>query len=148
MAWDNKVSQKDAVKAFLVETTEGKYDLKASAAKYEAAALRFIASQEAENGLIEGCMSELFDFYKGACLNLDYIKSQTVERMKKAKPELSEPTLFNMLTSRVEEYLHENCNQEAVAATEKRAAKEAVTGKAYAKKMGKNGGFYRVCDQG
>lgn len=146
MAWENKVSQKEAVKAFLVQVTEGKFDLKASVAKYEQAAIRHIASQEAENGLIEKCMTDLFSFYKGAVLNLDFIKSQTVERMKKEKPELNEPTLFNMLTSRVEEYLHDNCNQDAVEAKGKREAKEAVTGKTYAKRMGKGGGFYKVSD--
>lgn len=145
MAWDKTPAQKEAVKAFLV-TTDGKVNLEASVEKFRSVCLQYHAGQTAEGELVATCLTELFDFRKGAYLNLDYIKSQTVQRMTKLHPELNEPALFASLSKRVEEYLHENCNQDAVAATEKRPAKEAVTGKTYS--MKKTRGFCRVSDQG
>ena len=130
MAWDKSVSQKDAVKAFLVQIDE-KFDLKASVAKYEAAALKYIAGQEAESDLIGECLSALFEQHKGATLHLDYIKSHTVQLMSARKPELKEPSLHNMLSGRVEAALHEATGE----------------GKTYAKRLGKGGGFRRIADQ-
>ena len=146
MAWDKTPAQKEAVKAFLV-TTDGKADLEASVEKYRQVCRQHIAGQTAEQDLIASCMTELFDFRKGVTLNLDYIKSQTVRFMAKRHPELDEPTLFPMLSGRVEDYLHDNCNQPASEATAKRPAKEEITGRTYAKKQGPGGGFYRVSDQ-
>jgi hypothetical protein len=145
MAWDKTPSQKDAVKAFLV-TTDGKGDLEASVEKYRQVCLQYLAGQTAEQDLIASCMTELFDFRKGATLNLDYIKSQTVQLMAKREPSLSEPTLFAMLSGRVEEYLHAHCNQPAQEAKGKREAKEAVTGQLYSVKRGLGGGFFRDSD--
>lgn len=146
MAWDKTPSQKEAVKAFLV-TTDGKSDLEASCEKYRQVCRAHIANQAADQELVAACMTELFDFRKGAYLNLDYIKSQTVQLMTKKNPDLSEPTLFAMLATRVEEYLHANCNQPAQEAKGKREAKEAVTGQTYAVRKGTGGGFCRVSDQ-
>lgn len=145
MTWDKTPAQKEAVKAFLV-TNNGKVDLEASTEKFRAVCRQHLAAQTAEQDLIAVCMTELFDFRKGVTLNLDYIKSHTVQIMAKKHPELAEPSLYPMLSARVEEYLHENCNREATEAKGKRPAKEAVTGKPYALKMGAGGGFYRVSD--
>jgi hypothetical protein len=145
MAWDKTPSQKEAVKAFLV-TVDGKGDLEASVEKYRQVCRGYLASQTAEQDLVAQCMSELFDFRKGATLNLDYIKSQTVQLMTKKHPELGEPTLFAMLSGRVEEYLHSHCNYPATEAKGKRAAKEAITGQVYSVKHGLGGGFYRESD--
>jgi len=146
MAWDNTPAQKEAVKAFLVQT-DGKYDLEASVEKFTAVAKLHIAKQTAEQDLIALCMAEVFDARPGVTLNIDYIKSQTVARMSKRHPELGEPTLFSMLSGRVEDYLHENCDQPAVEAKGDKPAREAITDRTYAKKMGKGGGFYRKSDQ-
>ena len=144
MAWDNTPSQKDAVKTFLV-TVDGKIDLEASTEKYRTVCRQYMAKQMAEDDLVGQCIGALFDQYKGAYLNMDYIKSQTVQRMIKQHPELNEPSLFNTLAARVENYLHENSNQEAVPATAKRPAKDAITGKPFS--MKKSRGFCRVADQ-
>ena len=132
MAWDKTVSQKDAVKAFLV-TEDGKFNLKSSTAKFEAAALKYIASQEAEEGLVNQCLSNLFDYHKGVTLNMDFIKSRTVQLMCDQKAELKDPALFAMLSGRVEAAMHEQTGT-------------AEEPKLYAKKMGKGGGFYRLAD--
>jgi len=146
MAWEKTVSMKDAVKAFFV-TEDGKVNLEASVDRFRSSALKFIAGQEAQDSLIMQCMTGLFDQYKGANLNLDYIKSQTVERMGKAVPDLKDPGLFSILSTRVEAILHENCDQPAVEAKGDKPAVEAITGRVYAMRKGKGGGFYRNADQ-
>lgn len=146
MVWEKQVSQKEAVKSFFV-LTDGKVDLAASVEKYRAAALRYVAGQEAEDTLISECMSSLFELYKGATLNLDFVKSQTVLRMTKVHPELNEPALFTQLSKRVEDYLHANTNQPAVEAKGDKPAQDEITGRIYSMRKGKNGGFYRVADQ-
>jgi hypothetical protein len=146
MAWDKTPAQKEAVKAFLV-TTDGKGDLEASVEKYRQVCRQYLAGQTAEQDLIASCMTSLFDLRRGVTLNLDYIKSQTVQIMTKQHPELGDPTLFAMLSGRVEDYLHENCNQPAQEAKGKREAREAVTGKTYDVKRGLGGGFFRISDQ-
>lgn len=145
MAWDKTPAQKEAVKAFLV-TEDGKFNLEASVEKFRAAAQLHIAKQTAEQDLIALCMAEVFDAAKGGTRNIDYIKSQTVALMAKRHAELSDPSLFSMLSGRVEEYLHDNCDQPAVEAKGNRPAREAVTGRTYAKKAGPGGGFYRKSD--
>ncbi len=145
MAWDKTPAQKEAVKAFLVQN-DGSYDLEASVEKYRAVARQFIASQTAEQDLIAACMTELFDFRRGATLNLDYIKSQTVQLMSKKHPELGEPTLFAMLSGRVEDYLHDNCDQPAKAAKGDKPEVAAITDRTYAMRKGQGGGFYRKSD--
>lgn len=147
MAWDKTPAQKEAVKAFLVQDN-GKYDLEASVEKYRAVARQFIAGQTAEQDLIASCMTELFDFRKGTTLNIDYIKSQTVQNMAKRHPELGDPTLFAMLSGRVEDYLHANCDQAAKPAKGDKPEVAAITDRTYAVKHGKNGGFYRKSDAG
>jgi hypothetical protein len=145
MAWDKTPAQKEAVKAFLV-TTDGKYDLEASCEKYRNVCRQFIAGQTAEQDLIASCMTELFDLRKGTTLNIDYIKSQTVQLMSKRHPELGDPTLFAMLSGRVEDYLHANCDQPAVEPKGDKPGKDAITDRTYAKKLGKGGGFFRKSD--
>lgn len=146
MAWDNTPAQKEAVKAFLVQT-DGKFDLEASVEKFTSVAKLHIAKQTAEQDLIALCMAEVFDAKRGVNLNIDYIKSQTVQRMGARHAELKEPELFSMLSKRVEDYLHDNCDQPAVEAKGDKPAREAITDRVYAKKMGKGGGFYRKSDQ-
>ena len=151
MAWDKTPAQKEAVKAFLV-TTDGKVDLEASVEKYRSVCRQYVAGQTAEQDLIASCMTQLFDLRRGTSLNLDYIKSQTVQLMAKQHPELSDPTLFAMLSGRVEDYLHENCDQPAVEAKpaegKRKAveAREAITDRTYGVKRGTGGGFFRKSD--
>ena len=146
MAWDKTPAQKEAVKAFLV-TEDGKINLDASVEKFRTVCLQYHAGQTAEKELVSQCMTALFDQYKGAHLNLDFIKSQTVQRITKIHPELNQPALFATLSARVVEHLHNNCNTEAVEAKGDKPAKEAVTGKTYAMRKGAGGGFCRVSDQ-
>lgn len=146
MAWDNTPSQKEAVKAFLV-AVDGKTDLEASVDKYRAVCRQYIAKQLAETELVGQCMTALFDQYKGAHLNLDFIKSQTVQRMTKQHPELNEPALFATLSKRVEDYLHENCDQPLVPAKGDKPEVAAITDRTYAMRKGKGGGFCRKADQ-
>lgn len=146
MAWDNTPSQKEAVKSFLV-TQDGKVDLEASTEKYRSACLQYIAKQTAETELVGTCMSALFDQYRGAYLNLDFIKSQTVQRIVKQHPELNQPALFATLSKRVEDYLHDNCDQPAVEAKGNKPGREAITGRTYSMKKGTGGGFCRTADK-
>lgn len=146
MAWENKVAQREAVKSFVV-LADGKIDLDASTAKYRAACLQLKAKQEAEDTLIAECMTDLFDTYRGANLGLEYVKSQTVQRMVKRVPELNVPALHSTLAGRVEDYLQENCDQAEVPAKGDKAAVPAKTDGLYGKKMGKGGGFFRKADK-
>ena len=147
MTWDiKKVAMKDAVKSFLV-TVDGHIDLEASTSRFRESALRHLASQEAETDRISRCMTQLFDTYRGATLNLEFIKSQTVQLMCKESPTLNDPSLFLTLSARVEEFLKENTNQPAQEAMAKRPAKPEITGKIYSMKFGKAGGWHRVSDQ-
>jgi hypothetical protein len=114
--------------------------------KYRAVARQYIAKQLAETELVGQCMTALFDQYKGANLNLDFIKSQTVQRMTKIHPELNEPALFATLSARVEDYLHENCDQPAVAPKGDKPGRDAITDRTYAMRKGKGGGFCRKAD--
>lgn len=147
MAWEKKVSQADAVKAFLV-TVDSKVDLEASVDKFRSVALKTLAGQESEDSLIATCMLALFDHYKGATLNLDFIKSQTVQRMAKVVPELGEPGIYSVVSSRVEEILHALCDQPEVEAKGNKPAVAAITDRTFAMKKGKGGGFYKKSDQG
>lgn len=145
MAWDKTPAQKEAVKAFLV-TVDGKVDLEASTEKYRQVCRQYVAGQTAEQDLIASCMTELFDLRRGVSLNLDYIKSQTVQLMGAKHPDLKDPTLFAMLSKRVEDYLHENCDQPAVEAKGNKPAREAITDRTYGVKRGTGGGFFRKSD--
>ena len=128
MAWDKTPSQKEAVKSFFA-LDNGKVDLEASVAKYRAACLQHIAGQTADAELLGSCLTALYDQYKGAYLNLDYVKSQVSQRVIKAHPELNEPSLFGNLAKRIETFLHDNTGE----------------GKTYS--MVKSRGFCRTVDQ-
>ena len=130
MGWTKKVTQAEAVQAFLVKNDSGTVNLEASVSKFRDTALRILAEQEAETKLVSECMTALFDQYVGATLNMQFIKSQTVALMGQKVPALKEPTLFPTLCAKVEDLLH-----------------LAVDGGLYAMKTGQGGGFYRVCDQ-
>lgn len=145
MAWEKKVAQREAVKSFLV-LADGRIDVAASAAKYQAACLQYKAQQESDEALVSECMGELFDSFRGATLNLEYIKSQTVQRMVKRHPDLNVPTLFSTLASRVEDYLRSQCDRDAVPAKGDKPEQPAKTDGLFAMKHGKNGGFYRKAD--
>lgn len=142
MSWEKKVAQRDAVKSFLV-STDGRIDVAASAAKYQAACLQYKAQQESDEALVSECMTELYDGLPGATLNLEYIKSQCVQKMVKRHPDLNVPTLFSTLAGRVEDYLRANCDHEAQPAKGNKPEVAAKTDGLYALKMGKGGGFYR-----
>lgn len=146
MAWEKKVAQREAVKSFVV-LADGRIDLDASTAKYRAACLQLKAQSEAEDTLIAECMTELFDTYKGANLGLEYVKSQTVHRMVRRVPELNVPALHSTLAGRVEDYLHENSDTDAVPAKGDKPEVPAKTDGIYAMKKGKGGGFYRKADR-
>jgi len=146
MSWETKITQKDAVKSFFV-MDGGKVNLEASVERYRSAALRHIAKQESDDHLISVCMTKLFDQFKGANLNLDFIKSQTVQLMGQEVPSLKDPSLFILLSARVEEMLHDNTNQPEVAAKGDKPGKPAIDGRIYGMRKGANGGFYRISDR-
>lgn len=146
MAWDKSVSQKDAVKSFLVYE-DGKVNLEASVSKYRSAALTHLVKEESDEKLITECMTELFDQFRGANLNADFVKSQTVQKMAKRIPELSNPNLFSILSAKVEAVLHENCDQPETPAKGDKPAVAAITGRTYGMRKGAGGGFYRVADR-
>ena len=148
MAWGNgKPAQAEAVKAFVVYGADEKFDLEASCAKFRAAAIKHVAGQEALDSLIGECMATVFDYHKGANLNTKFIQSQTIGLMAKKVPAMGDPSVYGNLCKRIEEHIHENCNREATEAKGDKPATEAITGKTYAAKLGKHGGFYRVADQ-
>ncbi len=145
MAWEKKVAQREAVKSFVV-LADGRIDLDASTAKYRSACLQYKAQQEAEEGLVSECMADLFDTFRGATLNLEYIKSQCVQRMVKRHPDLNVHTLFSTLAGRVEDYLRANLDHDAIPAKGDKPEQPAKTDGLYAMRHGKNGGFYRKAD--
>ena len=147
MAWDKKITMAEAVKSFLVTGGDGKVDMAASTEKFRVTALQHLAKQESDEALIMECMTSIFDQFRGANLNLDFIKSETVNRMAKRVPELADPSLFTILQGKVEDVLHENTNQPATEATEKKPAYPAIEGRIYSMRKGKGGGFFRVADQ-
>jgi hypothetical protein len=147
MAWEKKVSQAEAVKAFLV-TVEGRVNLEASVEKFRGVAVRTLASQESDEQLISECITELFDKYRGASLGLDYVTSQTVELMGQRVSELKDPTLFSQLRGRVADVLHANADVAERAAKGDKPAVAAITeGRIYGVRRGQAGGFYRKADQ-
>lgn len=146
MSWEKKVSQAEAVKAFLV-TVDGRVNLEASVDKFRGVAVRTLAKQESDDELISSCMSALFNQFPGASLNLDYVTSKTVEAMGVRVPELKDPQLFSQLRERVADVLHANTDQPAREAKGDKPAAEAITDRTYAMKKGTGGGFYRKADQ-
>lgn len=147
MAWDNKATLKDGFLAFLVKDSAGKVDLDTSVARFRAYAVKYLAGQESNEELVNKCLHALFDQYRGANLNLKFIKSQTVSLMIREVPEMNDPTLYVRLCGRVEDYLHDNTNRPAVEAKGDKPAVKAVVGKAFNSKRGKSAGFTRVSDQ-
>jgi hypothetical protein len=105
MAWEKKVSQKNAVVAFLVYNAAGSVDLEATCAKFREVALKYSAGQEAEVGFIAACIAEVFAQYKGARLNVAAITSNTIQKMAAKNSSLGDPTLFSALSKRVGEVL-------------------------------------------
>ena len=146
MAWEKKVAQTEAVKAFLV-TVDGKTDLDASVEKFRSVALRSLASQSSEDELIVVSINGLFDRYPGASLGLEFIKSQTVQAMARTTPSLGDPGIYSLVTARVEEVLHALCDRDEVPAKGDKPAQPAITGRTFGMKKGKNGGFFRNSDQ-
>jgi hypothetical protein len=108
MAWKNVPSMKKAVEAFLVfQKDEKTIDIPASDAKFHDCLMRHNAGVMAEQELITKCIHELYDQFKGANLNMDYLKSQVIEKMKKIEPALGDPSLFGFLVKRVKETVDE-----------------------------------------
>lgn len=107
MAWEKKISQTDAVKAFLV--AEGSsINLEASVVKFRETALMHIAKQEAEEVLIKMCLNEVYDHYKGSWMNADALFSATIKRMEAKVPELGNPSLYSFLCKRIDGIIHED----------------------------------------
>ncbi len=131
MAWEKIVSMKAGIVPFLVKDKEGTIDQKASVAKFEAALIQYAGKKEADASLVLSCINELFDQYKGASINQKGIISFVIQKMVVKNPELKNPSLFGMLSKRVEEVLKDNIGE----------------GKSFATKLGPGGGTYRVADQ-
>ena len=132
MAQKKMISMKQAVQAFLVMSEDEKsINVEATETKFPDYLLKHNAGQMAEQELIGQCVNTLFDTYRGACLNMDYIKSQIVESMKKINPDLGDPALFSFLSKRIAGAMSEMTGE----------------GKAFAIKGGPAGGHYRVADQ-
>src|SRR5437879_6814097 len=62
----------------------------ASVEKFRQAAVLHMGKKEAEISLISAGISNLFDRYKGAKLNMDFIKSRAVEYLGTINPNRSE----------------------------------------------------------
>jgi hypothetical protein len=133
MSWEKKVSQIEAVKAFLV-SEGGMVNLEASVAKFRETALMHIAKQEAEEVLVKMCLNEVFDHYKGSFLNQNALWSATIEKMKAKVPELGNPSLYGFLCKRIDTIMHEDLG-------------EPGSGKTFMVKRGAGGGFGRAKDQ-
>jgi hypothetical protein len=147
MAWEKKVSQAEAVKAFLV-TVDGRVNMEASVEKFRGVAVRTLASKESDEQLISECIGSLFDKWRGASLGLEYVTSQTVEAMKLRVPELGDPGLFSQLRERVSDVLHAQADVAERAAKGDKPATAAITeGRIYGVKKGASGGFFRKSDQ-
>lgn len=131
--FEKVVSQKDSVKAFLVHAEDGKIDLNASVEKFREVALRHIANQEGEDGLILSCLGEVFDQYKGARMNVQAITSMTIQKMSAKNPGLGDPSLFSILSKRIAEVLRVLTGDE--------------DNKPFNMVQGKAGGHYRKSDQ-
>ena len=103
----------------------------ATQAKFNQTLLSSVANEKAQDGLILDSMSQLFDQFKGAFLNLPFIKSHTIEIMAKNFPEFKTPVLFGQLSKRIGELLHEHTGEN----------------KTYNMKKGAGFGFCRARDQ-
>jgi hypothetical protein len=146
MAWEVKVSKRDAVKAFMVVNADGEIEVEPSVSKYRESLLQAVAIREAQDTLILMCLGETFDEHKGARLNLAFLVSQVVPKMGNHVEALKDPQLFSMLSKRIAEVLSENCDQPAKEATNKHPACEAITGRTYSSVPYRNGGFIRNAD--
>ena len=133
MAWEKRISQADAVKAFLV--SEGNsVNLEASVAKFRETAVMHIAKQESDEVLIKMCLHEVYDHYKGVYMNQNALWASTIERMKAKVPELGDPSLYSFLCKRIDAIMHDDLG-------------ELGTGKTWTMKKGLGGGFGRSADQ-
>lgn len=134
MAQKKTISMKQAVQAFLVMSEDEKsIDLDATKSKFGDYLVKHNASVAAEQELITKCVHDLFDTYKGSELNMDYITSQTVEKMKKLNPDLGDPTLFSFLSKRIKEVMGELTGEDV--------------SKPFAIKRGPKGGHFKKADQ-
>lgn len=132
MSWDKKMSQRQAVKSFMVKNGD-KINVEASVAKFKTVLLQHLVSLEVEDGLIKECVSKVFDQYKGASLNMQYLVSQTLMLMVQRSPEFNEPVIYSKLGQKITEFVRENSGAE--------------DSKPYAVKLGQYGGFFRKADQ-
>jgi hypothetical protein len=132
MAWLKTVSVRDSIKAFIVEV-DGVVSVDASVTKFRDAILKFTATRESEDGLVQECLAGVFATYPGAKLNVPAITSMTIQAMGKRNPDMTNPALYGMLTKRVGEVL------------------KSLTGDApelpYAAERGPRGGHYAKADQ-
>jgi hypothetical protein len=130
MAWIKTVSMKEGVKAFLV-MKDGDVDQKLTLAKFEGFLTQYTGKSKADTDLILGCINALFDQYKGSSINQDGIASMVIRKMGEKNKELTDVSLWPMLSKRVKEVLKENIGE----------------GKLFAVRLGPGGGTYRVADQ-
>lgn len=134
MAWDNKVSLKTSVKAFMVNDANdanGRVDMKASELKFRQSALAYLADQEADQDMVGACLTVLYNTHKGVSLNTDFIVSEVRRMMVQQVPALNEPSTFARVKDRILSFLKENTGE----------------GKVYAVKAGHGGGHYRSADR-
>jgi len=131
MPFDNKQSLKNAVRSFMVQDSNGRFDLKASELKFHQAAIQHITNQEADQNLIAAAMTVLFNQRTPANLNQDFIVSEVNKLMVQQVPELGDPSAFSNTKARILDFLKENTGE----------------GKTYDRKVGHGGGYFRVADR-
>jgi hypothetical protein len=67
--------------------------------------------------------------------------------MAKVSPELGQPTVFSMVSARVEQVMDALTDREERPSKGDKPAVDAITNRAFAVKRGKGGGTYRKSDQ-
>lgn len=108
---------------FVVRSVDGGIDLQATTDKFQAELLAWEAEKGAADALIVNTLNAIFDQYKGANLNQEYLIGEYVRRNN-----VRDKDQHALVTKRVKDHLKEN------------------TGILYLARVGKGGGFKRMCD--
>lgn len=109
---------------FLVRGSDGTVDVDATTLKFRGALEVYIAERETENALIAAAVSEVFDQFKGANINMPALTSYALQRLN------ATPSNFMALSERIQEYVRENAGEGGI----------------YKIAKGKGGGVRRVAD--
>ena len=120
---------RESVTQFIV-SVDGKTDVDQSVAKFREACMKYVATTEGNDELIETYLGVLYDNFKGASFNHQYICSAVVRLMATSKPELGDPNIFANLSKRIVGIV-----QAKVKSGE------------FVSRKGPNGGTARACDQ-